>query len=342
LNSEVPSRKARLIEVAKLVFRLLVLSLVGIGIWQTVRKAIGELQAQQFSWRQVQAGWLAASAVTYLAATAPCWVFWHRTLQAMGQRPGWLESLRAYYIGHLGKYFPGKALVVVIRSGMIRSPRVDTSIAVAAVFVETLTMMAVGAFTAAAISGVLYRDQIWLLLLSVGLMVGIGGPTVPPVFRRLVKLVGIKKVNPEIDRALAGLDYRLMLFGWLVNLAGWGLMGLSLWLTLRAVPTIAAVPVELQHLPRVTCCAALAMVAGFVSLVPGGMVVREYVVMTLLAGPFGVGAAAVCAVVSRLVGLLAELLFGAVLYAIKPGGDEGGGIGPNKPNFGQEDRGTGK
>ena len=150
-------------------------------------------------------------------------------------------------------------------------------------------MMAVGAFTAAAIIAVLYRDQGWLLLLAVGMMIGIGGPTVPPVFRRLVKLLGVKKVNPDIDRALAGLDYRLMLFGWLVNLVGWALMGLSLWLTLRAVPTITAVPVELHHLPRVTCCVALALVAGFLSMVPGGIVVREYVVMALLSGPFGVG-----------------------------------------------------
>ncbi len=320
MNSAVPPRKARLVRLGKLVFRLLVLMLVGIGIWRTVEKAIGDLQAQQFTWRQVEWGWLAASAVVYLAATAPCWIFWHRTLQAMGQQPRWLESLRAYYIGHLGKYFPGKALVVVIRSGMIRSARVDTSIAVAAVFVETLTMMAVGAFIAAAIIGVMYRDQGWLLLLAVGMMLGIGGPTVPPIFRRLVRLIGVKNVSPDIERGLAGLDYRLMLFGWLVNLAGWALMGLSLWLTLRAVPTITAVPVELQHLPRVTCCVALALVAGFLSMVPGGMVVREYVVMTLLSSPFGVGAAAVCAVLSRLVGLLAELLFGAVLYALKPPG----------------------
>jgi len=322
LNSPMPSGKTRLIRIAKLVFRLLVLTLVGIGIWQTVRKAVDELQVQQFSWRQLQWGWVAASGLAYLAATAPCWVFWHRTLHAMGQRPGWLESLRAYYIGHLGKYFPGKALVVVIRSGLIRSSRVETSIAVAAVFVETLTMMAVGAFVAAAIIGMLYRDQGWLLLLAVGMMICIGGPTAPPIFRRLVKLVGVKKVNPDIDRALAGLDWRLMLFGWLVNLAGWGLMGLSLWLTLRALPTITAVPVELHHLPRVTCCVALALVAGFLSMVPGGIVVREYVVMTLLSGPFGVGAAAVCAIVSRLVGLLAELMFGAVLYPLKPGGED--------------------
>ena len=317
MNSEASTGKPRLIRVAKLVFRLAVLTLVGIGIWQTVRKALAELQVQQFSWRQVEFHWLAISGVVYLAATAPCWVFWHRTLQAMGQRPGWLESLRAYYIGHLGKYVPGKAFVVVIRSGLIRSPRVDTSIAVAAVFVETLTMMAAGAFVAAAILAVLYRAQTWLLVLAIGMMIGIGGPTVPPIFRRVIRVLGVKRLNPDIEHALAGLDWRLMLFGWLVNLVGWALMGLSLWLTLRALPTIVAVPVELEHLPRVTCCVALALVAGFLSLVPGGIVVREYVVMTLLSGTFGVLAATICAIVSRLVGLLAELIFGGVLYGAK-------------------------
>ncbi len=317
MSSDPASNKTRLIRLVKLAFRLLVLTLVGVGIWHTVQKALVELRAQQFSWRQVQWIWLVLSAVVYLAATAPCWLFWHRTLRAMGQDPSWRESLRAYYIGHLGKYFPGKALVVVIRSGLIRGPRVDTSIAVAAVFVETLTMMAVGAFVAAAIIGGLLREQTWLLALSVGMMICIGGPTAPPIFRRLVRLVGVRKVNPDIDQALAGIDSRLMAFGWSLNLVGWMLMGLSLWLTLRALSTTTAVPVELNQLPRVTCCAALAMVAGFVSLLPGGLVVREYVVMTLLATPFGVGAAAICAIVSRLVGLLAELLFGAILYAGK-------------------------
>lgn len=317
MNSEVPKGKSRLIRVAKLVFRLAVLTLVGIGIWQTVRKALAELEVQQFSWRQVEFHWLAISGVVYLAATAPCWVFWQRTLQAMGQRPGWLESLRAYYIGHLGKYVPGKAFVVVIRSGLIRSPRVDTAIAVAAVFVETLTMMAAGAFVAAAILAVLYREQTWLLVLAIGMMIGIGGPTAPPIFRRVIRVLGVKRLNPDIEHALVGLDWRLMLFGWLVNLVGWVLMGLSLWLTLRSLPTIVAVPVELEHLPRVTCCVALALVAGFLSLVPGGIVVREYVVMTLLSGTFGVLAATICAIVSRLVGVLAELAFGAVLYGVK-------------------------
>lgn len=331
LNSEVPSRRDRIVKVVKLSVRLLVLVLVGIGIWHTVDKAIGELQARQFALNQVRWGWLVASGVVYLAATAPCWIFWHRTLQAMGQRPLWLASLRAYYTGHLGKYFPGKALVVVIRSGMIRSPYVDTSVAVTAVFVETLTMMAVGAFTAAAILGVLYRDQLGLVLLSVALMICIGGPTVPPVFRRLVKFVGVKKVNPDIDRALSGLDYRLMFFGWFINVAGWGLMGLSLWLTLRAIPTITTRPVEAQDWPSLTACAALSLVLGFLSMVPGGLGVREFVVMTLLSGPFGVAAATICAVLSRLVGLLAESILAALLYPLKllSASEGGNGAAPN-------------
>jgi len=327
LNSEAPSRRDRIVKVVKQSVRLLILVLVGVGIWHTVDKAMGELQAKQFALNQVRLGWLVASGVVYLAATAPCWIFWHRTLEAMGQRPRWLASLRAYYTGHLGKYFPGKALVVVIRSGMIRSPRVDTSVAVTAVFVETLTMMAVGAFTAAAILGVLYRDQVWLVLLSVGLMICIGGPTIPPIFRRFVKIVGVKKVNPDIDRALGGLDYRLMVFGWVINVAGWGLMGLSLWLTLRAIPTITTRPVELRDWPSLTACAALSVVLGFLSMVPGGLGVREYVVMTLLSGPFGVAAATICAVLSRLVGLLAESIFAALLYPLKLVSGTGGGNG---------------
>ena len=255
--------------------------------------------------------------LSYLLGMAPCWVFWHRTLQVMGQRPHWLESLRAFYIGHLGKYFPGKALVVVLRTGLVRSARVDTTAAAVSVFIETLTMMAVGACVAAAILAVLFRQHVELVLLGVGLMVCAGVPTLPPIFRRLVRLLGARKFNPEIDRSLAGLDYRLIGFGWLTNAPGWLLIGLSLWLTLRSIPGMAAVD-TLQYWPLLTACVALAMVAGFASLLPGGIGVREMVVMALLEPPFGAGVATVSAVLLRLVWLLAELVLAAVLYAIKP------------------------
>jgi uncharacterized membrane protein YbhN (UPF0104 family) len=283
-----------------------------------VVRAVEDLQARQFSLADIHPGWLVLAGACYLVGLLPCWLFWHRTLHAMGQQPARMESLRAFYIGHLGKYFPGKALVVILRTGLIRSERCDTTVAAVSVFVETLTMMAVGAFVSAAILGTLFHEQVWLLLLAVGLMVCAGGPTLPPVFRRLVRLVGVRRANPDIDAALDGLDFRLMTYGWLTVGLGWGLLGFSLWAVLRAIPGTTDTAVSLFDLPLVTACVALAMVAGFLSLLPGGIAIREFVIMTLLAPPFGDGAAMISAILLRLLWLLAELLLAAILYLVKP------------------------
>ena len=151
-------KKKKFIRIAKLVFRLLILALVCAGIWHTVDKAIVDLQARHFKIAQIRPAWLAVGGFVYLLGLLPCWLFWHKTLHAMGQRPRPLETLRAYFIGSLGKYVPGKALVVVLRTGLIRSDRCDTTVAAVSVFVETLTMMSVGAFVAAALLGGLFRE----------------------------------------------------------------------------------------------------------------------------------------------------------------------------------------
>jgi len=315
LTAETPSGKSNLLRWGKLLFRLTILGLVTFGIWHTVGKAIDDLQTRGFDIAEVQPGWLVAAGLLYLLGLLPCWWFWHRTLRAMGQRPRRLETLRAFYIGHLGKYVPGKALVVVLRTDLVRSERVNTTVAATSVFVETLTMMGVGAFVAAALLGALFREHVWLLGLAIGLMICAGAPTLPPIFRRLVRMLGVRRVNPDIDAALAGLDYRLMAFGWITVGLGWWLMGLSLWAVLKAIPT--PVPVLLSDVPLLTACVALALVAGFLSLLPGGIGIREYVVMTLLAGPFGPGAAAVSAILLRFVWLLGELMLAGILYAWK-------------------------
>ena len=87
----------------------------------------------------------------YLGGAIPMAWFWWRVLAALGQHPGWRTTLHAYFLGHLGKYVPGKALVVVIRVGLLR-PRVSSvRLTMASVLVETLTLMAVGAALGAAL-----------------------------------------------------------------------------------------------------------------------------------------------------------------------------------------------
>ena len=232
----------------------------------------------------------------------------------MGQHPPWRESLRAFWIGHLGKYVPGKAMVVYLRMDLVHSPRVERTVAATSVFVETLTMMAVGAFMSAAIL-LIISNHIWLTLLAIGLMVGSGLPTVPPIFRRLVRLLQVHRANPRIDRAIAGVNYRLMITGWISISAGWVFLGLSLWATLRAMPAADQVgEVSLRAVPLLTATVGLAMVAGFLSLIPGGLGVRDWILMELLAPGYAVSVALISAILLRIVWLLSELVISGILY----------------------------
>jgi hypothetical protein len=298
----------------KWTLRVLVLTLVTWGIWKTVEQARHEFAAQRFDLEDVHVGYLVAAGVLYVAGFVPSWVFWHRTLWAMGQRPRWGESLPAFWIGHLGKYVPGKAMVVVLRTGLIFSERVNRTVAATSVFVETLTLMAVGAGVSA-LALLLTTSHPALFWLAVALMIGAGLPTLPPVFRQLVKLLQVQRANPEIHRAIAGVDLRLMAFGWLIVGVGWVLLGVSLWATLRAIPGAEAGWDEpWPAIPLLTATVGLAMEAGFLTLIPGGLGVRDWVLMALLAPAYGTRVALVSAVLLRIIWLLSELVVSAILY----------------------------
>jgi uncharacterized membrane protein YbhN (UPF0104 family) len=298
-----------------LVVKLAVLALVIAGIAYEVYKAKNALAQQPFNFRQIDFRWLPLAGGVYLLGMLPMGIFWYAIMRALGQGPYLGETLRAFYIGHLGKYVPGKAMVVVLRTGFVRGQRVDTTVAAVSVFTETLTMMAVGAFLAAVILAVQFADQWMLLLVAVGLMLCAGVPTLPPIFRRLVYLLKVRKLNPHIGRLLKGLTWRLMVAGWLGNCLGWALFGVSLWATLRCLPPDGEQAIGLMEtFPLMLATVCLAMVAGFLSLLPGGVLVREYIIITLLAPAVGVVAAMVSAILLRLVWLISEVFLAGVLY----------------------------
>ena len=308
------SRKKWLINVAK----ILIVVLVVWAIRRTIIDAVYQLDKHPL---QFHAGWLVAAGALYLLGLLPAGLFWHRVLLVLGQDAKFGETLRAYFIGHLGKYVPGKAMVVVLRTGLIRSRRVDTGIAAVSVFFETLTMMTVGAFIAAAILAFWFRGHWYLTLVALGLMVAAGLPTLPPVFRRLVKMAGVGKSNPASAEKIRNLGGKTLALGWLAMSIGWVILGLSLWAVLRAMgveqlqwagQTVPLDPVG--QLPLYVASVSLSMVAGFLSLVPGGAVVREAVLAELLSPHFGAVTAVVSAVLLRLVWLVSELLISGILY----------------------------
>ncbi len=262
----------------------------------------------------VDYAWLAASGGLYLLGTLFCGLFWHRTLRALGQNVGLGTALRAFFIGHLGKYVPGKAMVVVLRAGMIRGPGVEASLAVVSIFFETLTMMSVGSLLAAGIVVVWFRDQPLLFWAALAMLAVAGLPTLPPVFRRLVRVAGLGKLKPEMLENLDGLGYGVVLVGWCLNVFGWIALGASYWAVLRALGAECDLMGQLHVYVAVV---SLATVAGFISFVPGGAIVREATLakLTQLMMPsLGTTIPLIGSVLLRLVWLAAELIASSALW----------------------------
>ena len=67
-------------------------------------------------------------------------------------------------------------------------------------------------------------------------------------------------------------------------------------------------PFDASIAPLAMSCVALAMVAGFISLIPGGAGVREYIILALLGPTLGATGAILAAVALRLVWLVTEVL----------------------------------
>ena len=250
----------------------------------------------------------------YLVGLLPAGVYWHYVLKVLGQEVRLGNTLKAYYIGHLGKYVPGKAMVVILRTGMVRGHRVDTGVAVASVFFETLTLMAVGAFLAAGILAVRLSEERMLFWGAIGLMIVSGLPILPPIFRFISRLARIGKTIPAEPDILERLNWLTLLVGWVCMTVVWVLMAASLWATFRAMGVTDIGLIE--NGPEFIAAVSLSMVVGFLSFIPAGLGVRDLVLVELLVKLFAINdaMATVAGALLRLIWLVSELIISGILY----------------------------
>jgi uncharacterized membrane protein YbhN (UPF0104 family) len=88
------------------ILKLAVVALVLAGIVWEVYKAKHAFAEHEFRFRDVDYRWLPVAGAAYLLGMLPMGLFWFAVMRALGQRPRLGETLRAFYIGHLGKYVP--------------------------------------------------------------------------------------------------------------------------------------------------------------------------------------------------------------------------------------------
>jgi len=303
-----PSRRRPLVWT----LRAVILVLVFFGVRGTVRNALAQLSQHQW---HVQPAWLMAAGIIYAVGLVPMAWFWHRALASLGQPVPWRVTLRAYFAGHLGKYVPGKALAIALRVAAVQKWVSSIRIAIVCSLLETLTMMAVGAFLAAALSLSLLPFEPGIAALAAAMALAVGLPTMPPIARRLACIGAERLRSQQEDESglpnLHGMNWQLLATGWLAACLCWLLLGLSLWATLRAMG-VGLDPV--RDMPLLITTVAIAVVAGFASMLPGGLGVRDLVLTELLAPSCGAANALVAAVLIRLVWLVSELAVCVILY----------------------------
>jgi uncharacterized membrane protein YbhN (UPF0104 family) len=305
--------------------KLGIVAIIAWGVHRTIASGLHELGEHPF---HVDPAWLVACGGLYLLALLPASLFWRHVLRTLGQDVGIAETVRAYYVGNIGKYVPGKALVIILRAGLIRSHRVDTSVATVSIFVETLTLMASGSCLAAVTLAVWHPEHGWYAVAALGMMLVVGLPTLPPIFRWVLHWTNRTRATTVPRAQLQRLGYATLAVGWLAGCATWTLMALSQWASLRA---LGADTHLLTDLPLCVSIVTLSTVAGFLSFIPGGFGVRD-IVMTQIAAPrFGPANGLASALLVRLTWLVAELGISAILYLIPwgpratpPTGDDNG------------------
>ena len=266
--------------------------------------------------------WLVVSGVLYLVGLACYGLFFWRIMHAGATPVRLLPALRAYLIGHLGKYVPGKALVVVMRVGLVTPHGARAATAAFATLYETLVMMATGGVLAGVLFFVwpgrpivmpMVGGRAWSVPLA-WLATAVGLPLLVMAEARIFPILAMTASLPfpGVGReALPRFSHRLLAEGVLWSVLGWVLLGLSLAATIAAIEP-GGLPVGAW--PAAIAASALATVAGFlVAIFPGGLVIREAVLAAALGPTLGAEPALVAALVLRLVWVAAELLAAAVL-----------------------------
>ena len=211
---------------------------------------------------------------------------WAPALRPSGAEPV-PDMVAAYYAGGLGKYLPGGAWQYVGRAGLLVRRGVPVGAASASLVLEALASAAAAGAARAARGRA--RGP------GCGRRRGPGDPRAGAVgaLGRLVRRVpGFGAL--ELHR-LPGLVARYVLV--------WLLFGVAFWLTARALFDVPA-----SEVLRYSGVFAAAWVAGFVVVIaPGGLGVREAVIVALLRGRLGEAEAIVLATASRIAFTIVDL-----------------------------------
>jgi glycosyltransferase 2 family protein len=237
------------------------------------------------------------------------------------QRPRGLAVIRAYYVGQLGRYVPGKVVGLGMRAKLLTGPGVRPGVAVLTVVYESLTTIAAGVLLGLLVFAFRSPDQPALGWRALALLAVVGVLLCPGVFNRLAERTTRpfrRPDSPPLPRVRAA----TLAAGLGITSCGWLMQGAALWSLVESLAP-GAWPEPLQAWGCCTGYVGVAYAAGFLVLAaPGGLGVRDFLIQHFLAEDLGrtlgaeqaAGVAVVATLLLRLLWTVMDVAAAALCY----------------------------
>jgi uncharacterized membrane protein YbhN (UPF0104 family) len=254
-------------------------------------------------------GGLIVAFVAGLAAMTLLGANWLAILRAGGAHAPWRRGLGWFFVGQLGKYVPGGIWPIVGQAELAARDGVPRSTAYRSTALSMVATL-LGAAAVAALAGLVAPSGARLIpaLLALGVTVVLIGLAFAPlrrVLHRLADRVTTRELRLPEGAWFAGIVARY--------LPMWALFAV---MTIGSAHALGA-SLDAELVLTLIYAACLSWMAGFVIVgLPGGLGVREAVLISLLTGPLGAGVAVSTALISRIVSIGVDLAGAAIAVPI--------------------------
>ena len=287
-------------------------AVVAVMVWRAIARNWSEFRSLQISLAP-SPGWIALSVIVVFLTYALQVESWRRILAGWAQRLPYGRAARIWLVVNLGRYVPGKIwsvaglIVLAQRAGVAPWAAGASAFAIQAIGIGTAVAL-VAAATPTAASPLRLSAAALLALATIGVLAW------DRTARALARLAGPAAQFQPLPLATVAQSAGLSMLSWVTY-------GVAFWLLARGLGLAGALPVA-----TAAGVFALGYILGLLALfAPGGVGVREVVIIGLLTPTLGAGGAVALSVASRALLTLCEAVarLGVLLITGKTKGDLG-------------------
>lgn len=271
-----------------------VAAVVGWMVWKTLANNWAEFRSLHLS-LTLRPGWLGLSVLVILLSYASSVEAWRRILAGWGQHLAYGRAVRVWLVANLGRYIPGKVWSVAGLMALAQAAGVEPWAAGASAF--AIQAVAIGTAVALVAAATPHAES--PLRLGAAALVAAGTIallTWPLAVRKVSQLIGkTEKVRP--------LPFLSVAESSVLGLLSWAIHGTAFWVLARGLGLSGGL-----SLATAAGVFALGYILGLLALfAPGGVGVREVVLISQLTPALGAGGAVALSLASRLLLTLTEV-----------------------------------